>query len=128
MEKGSGRRQRPGGRLPDRPSPREPTHGAATARTPCPQVARVGGFFAPVLLLGGRACMPTGCALDALPYAVWSLLGVAAGASALWLPETSGELSLESVADLHALVGRARAGNPYALVRGSDEETCLPVV
>ena len=37
-------------------------------------------------------------------------------------------VTLESVADLHALVGRARAGNPYALVRGSDEETCLPVV
>ena len=42
----------------------------------------------------------------AVPYALWAAIALAGGLSALLLPETLGEASLESIDDLHALMAR----------------------
>ena len=65
----------------------------------CSQVGRIGGFFSPMLLLlGGKGV--------AIPYTIWAALSFGAALATLWLPETLGEPSLETVDDLRALVTR----------------------
>uniref|UniRef100_A0A7S2DV55 Major facilitator superfamily (MFS) profile domain-containing protein n=1 Tax=Haptolina brevifila TaxID=156173 RepID=A0A7S2DV55_9EUKA len=77
-----------------------PTDVRAVGLALCSQSSRVGGFFSPFALLIKN---------PAVPYTLWSAAALIAGFSSLWLPETLGEPSLESLDDLRALVSR-RAG------------------
>mmetsp|Transcript_21315 Transcript_21315/g.48815 ORF Transcript_21315/g.48815 Transcript_21315/m.48815 type:complete len:172 (+) Transcript_21315:253-768(+) len=63
------------------------------------QVARIGAFFSPVILLL-RYHNP------ALPFAVWGALALVAAYVSLLLPETGDTDSLETVHDLHLLLHR----------------------
>ena len=76
-----------------------PTEVRAMGLSTCSQVGRIGGFFSPMLLLlGGKGV--------AIPYTIWAALSFGAALATLWLPETLGEPSLETVDDLRALVTR----------------------
>ena len=74
-----------------------PTDVRAVGLALCSQCSRVGGFFSPWALLIQN---------PAVPYALWAAIALAGGLSALLLPETLGEASLESIDDLHALMAR----------------------
>ncbi|EOD26238.1 hypothetical protein EMIHUDRAFT_457366 [Emiliania huxleyi CCMP1516] len=76
-----------------------PTDVRATGLALCSQVARIGGFLSPLLLLAGDRSPP-------VPYAVWGALSLLAGIATWLLPELCGEGSLESVDDLRQLVAR----------------------
>mmetsp|Transcript_5474 Transcript_5474/g.17615 ORF Transcript_5474/g.17615 Transcript_5474/m.17615 type:complete len:148 (+) Transcript_5474:284-727(+) len=76
-----------------------PTDVRATGLALCSQVARIGGFLSPLLLLAGDRS-------PHVPYAVWGALSLLAGVATWLLPELCGEGSLESVADLRQLVAR----------------------
>lgn len=78
-----------------------PTSCRAMGLAMCSQVARLGGFLSPLLLLLGEGSI-------AVPYVLWAALAAAASLATLWLPETLGEPSVETVDDLRALVQRQR--------------------
>ena len=80
-----------------------PTDVRATGLATCSQCSRIGGFISPLLLLLGDNHL-------AVPYGVWASLALAAAMATLWLPETLGHPSLESVDDLHALLDRRAGG------------------
>ena len=78
-----------------------PTTCRAMGLATCSQVARLAGFLSPLLLLLGERSI-------AIPYALWAALAAGASVATLWLPETLGEPSIETVEDLRALMQRQR--------------------
>ena len=66
------------------------------------QAARVGAFCAPLVLLLSDTD-------PRLPFAFWAVFASIACLSSLWLPETLGQPSLESLEDLSVLVARMRS-------------------
>ena len=76
-----------------------PTDVRALGLSACSQCARVGGFVSPLLLLIDESSAT-------VPYAIWAALALAAGVATLALPETLGEPSIESVAELRQLMAR----------------------
>ena len=66
------------------------------------QAARLGAFCAPLVLLLSDAD-------PRLPFVFWATFASAASLASLWLPETRGQPSLESLEDLSSLVARMRS-------------------
>mgnify|MGYP002832341282 CR=1 FL=1 len=82
-----------------RRSPASAEDVRALGLSACSQCARVGGFVSPLLLLIDESSAT-------VPYAIWAALALAAGVATLALPETLGEPSIESVAELRQLMAR----------------------
>ena len=78
------------------------------------QAARLGAFCAPLVLLLSDFD-------PRLPFVFWATFAFAASVASLWLPETRGQPSLESLEDLSSLVARMRSPRAPSPVRVEDD-------
>ena len=78
------------------------------------QAARLGAFCAPLVLLLSDFD-------PRLPFVFWATFALAASVASLWLPETRGQPSLESLEDLTSLVARMRSPRAPSPVRVEDD-------